>query len=255
MKLLLRLLKKTESLSALSIRLVTLTGKSTIPVHPKHLVKKNKLWFKSYLNSNDVILDIGCGSGTDLINCGKFVRKAVGLDIDKNSLSTANYLFKKSGLKNIKLLEHDANQKLPFKNNSFDKVICSDVLEHLKKRELALKEVKRVLKKNGSLFLVVDNPHTSWKKLLNAHGLFSYADPEHFYEYPLEKITKALKKKGLHIRSVSTITYDTPMKGFIDLIGGISLTLYKSLGQWKQKMVKKYPQETTGYKIIAQKVL
>lgn len=255
MKLLLSFLKRTESLSALSIRFVCLTGKSRVPIHPKHLVKKNKLWFKSYLSRNDVLLDIGCGSGVDLISSAKYVKKAVGLDIDKNSLSTANYLFKKSGLKNIKFLEHDANQKLPFKNNSFDKIVCSDVLEHLKKRDLALKEIKRVFKKNGSLFLVVDNPDTSWKKLLNSYGLFYYADPEHFYEYPLEEITKVLKKTGFNIKSVSTITYDTPIKGFIDLVGGISLTAYKRLGMWKQKMVNKHPQETTGYKIIAQKVL
>jgi len=255
MKSLLRLLKKTESFSALSIRLVYLTGKSSVPIHPKHLVKRNKLWFKSYLNRDDLILDIGCGSGVDLIKCAKYVRKAVGLDVDENSLSIADSLLKKSNLKNIKLLKHDANQKLPFKNSSFDKILCSDVLEHLKKRDFTLKEIKRVLKKNGSLFLVVDNPQTSWKRLLNSHGLFFYADSKHFYEYPLQEIKNVLKKNGFYIRSVSTITYDTPLKGFIDLVGGVSLTIYKLLGKWKQKMVKKYPQETTGYKIVAQKVL
>lgn len=255
MKFFIKFLKKTEKLSALSIRLVYLTGKSEVPIHPKHLVKNKNLWFKNYLQKKDFILDIGCGVGTDLLIAAGFVKSATGLDINKKSLSVAGELMKKSGAKNVNFYQHDANLRLPFRNNSFDKVVCSDVLEHLKKRDFAILEIKRVLKKDGILLLVIDNPETGWKKLLKSSELFYFADPEHFYEYSREEIEKVLNKNDFRILSVSTITYDTPFKGFIDLIGGISLSAYKIFGKWKQKMVKKYPWETTGYKIVAQKTL
>lgn len=42
---------------------------------------------------------------------------------------------------------------IPVKNNSFDNVLCSEVLEHIPYPELAIKELSRVLKKGGKLIL------------------------------------------------------------------------------------------------------
>lgn len=46
---------------------------------------------------------------------------------------------------------------LPFKNESFSNVICTEVLEHLKSPFQALEEVHRVLIRNGIAFLTVPN--------------------------------------------------------------------------------------------------
>ena len=145
----------------------------------------------------------------------------------------------------------DVNKKLPFKANFFDKVVVSDVLEHLDNRNLAINEVVRVLKNRGLLFLVTDNPNTSWKKLQKRHGLFYYADLDHKYEYPKEKILGILKSKKFSVLACKISTYDTPFKGVIDLIGGISLSLYKKLRNWRMKMAIKHPEDTTGFMIVA----
>ncbi len=236
------------------MRLVHLTGKASRPLHPKHLIKKNKLWYKSYLNVDDILLDIGCGSAVDSIRAAKLVKKVTGLDIDSTSLNSARKIVAAEKIKNIRFMLHNANKKLPFPNNNFDKVVCSDVLEHLEKRTYALNEIRRVLKKNGLLFLVTDNPNTSWKKLLRSHGLFSYADYDHRYEYPKEEIISILKSKKFIILSIGEVSYDTPFKGFIDLTGGISISIYKKLARWKRKKLKQNPQDTAGYKIVAQKI-
>ena len=44
-------------------------------------------------------------------------------------------------------------QNLPFKDESFEVILCTEVLEHLKKPQLAVDEMKRVLKKGGKLIL------------------------------------------------------------------------------------------------------
>ncbi len=128
------------------------------------------------------------------------------------------------------------------------------VLEHLEKRNFALNEIKRVLKPGGFLFLVTDNPDTSWKRLQKSVGIFYYADPEHKYEYPKEEILAKLKSLKFKVLSADPVTYDTPLKGAIDLIGGVSLSLYKQLRKWREYMAQKHPQDTTGYKIIAKKI-
>lgn len=252
-KLIVILLKKSELLSSLSLRLVKLTGKSKTPIHPKHLVK-SKVWYEKYLGSKDVILDLGAGSCNDALKISSKVKKIFCLDIDENLLNLAKNSIEKVGIHNITLKHFDAENKLPFKNHFFDKIICSDVLEHLRNRNYAILEIKRVLKKDGKLLLVTDNPNTSWKKLLKKHNLFFYSDSDHKYEYPREEILNTLQKNGFKILNISTVTFDTPLKGLIDLTGGISLSVYKRLSKWKQDMVLKHPHETSSYKIIAKTI-
>ncbi len=252
-KLFIAFLKKIEILSAISIRMTKIMGKSKIPTHPKHLIKSN-IWFAGHLNKNDLVLDLGCNSGQISIKIAKKVKRVIGLEINEILVKRAQEETRQKEIKNVEFLQRDANKKLPFENNYFDKVICSDVLEHLHKRDFALSEIKRVLKSRGILFLVTDNPNTSWKRLQKSQGLFYYADPDHKYEYPQKEIIQKLKKQEFSIISIDTVTYDTPLKGLIDLTGGISLGLYKMLGKWRQNMTKKHPEDTTGYKIIAQKL-
>ena len=46
---------------------------------------------------------------------------------------------------------------LPFKDESFSQVVCTEVLEHLESPIQALREIKRVLKKKGVVFITVPN--------------------------------------------------------------------------------------------------
>lgn len=246
-------LKKLELFSALSMRLVQLTGKHKERIHPKHLIKE-KLWYTKYLNRSDVVLDVGCGTGFALLQISKRIRKGVGLEADSKLTLLAKSEAKTRKTVNITFITGDANKKLPFTDSSFSKVICSDVLEHLERRTFALQEIKRVVKNRGYLLLVTDNPNTSWKKLQKSTGLFYYADQDHKYEYPENEIVKLLKNGGFKINSFKPVTYDTPLTGVLDLIGGISLSTYQKLRKWRQSMVIKYPQETTGYRIVAQKL-
>ena len=234
------------------MRLVYLTGKSKYPIHPKHLIKKGKLWYKNYLKSTDVILDLGCGTGRDLQIASRKVKKAVGVDIDEKQIRNATNEATLKKLSNIRFRVVDANKKLPFKDDSFDKVVVSDVLEHLDNRNLAINEVRRILKNRGFIFLVTDNPNTNWKKLQKSVGLFYYADRDHKYEYPKEEIINILKGEKFSILSCEVSTYDTPFKGAVDLIGGLSLSLYKKLSNWMKKIAIKHPENTTGFMIVAQ---
>lgn len=215
------------------------------------MVKSDTLWYKGFLKKSDVILDLGCGLARDIITASRRVKKAIGVDIDQNQLDVAVSEAKRMKLSNLRFLTLDANNRLPFKNESFDKIIASDILEHLDRRDYAIGEIKRVLKNKGLLFLVVDNPNTWWKRLQKSYGLFYYADPDHKYEYPKEEILNILKKRQFFVLSCEPSTYDTPLKGLIDLIGGMSLSLYKVLSNFRKQMAAKHSDDTTGYMIVA----
>jgi len=247
------LYSKLVFLSSLSMRLTKILGKSKFPIHPKHLIAVEKPWYLNYIKKSDIILDIGCGSGEASVNSSKKAKSIVGFDIDSQNIKFARILAKSQHLTNVEFSTMDANKKLPFKNDQFTKIFVFDVLEHLKNRSRTIKEIKRILKKNGSLLLVVDNPNTSWKKEKKEAGLFYYADRDHKYEYPKEEIIRLLQKNKFEVISVEPIVYDTPLKPVVDLVGAFSPAIYKKLTNWRIKKVQQSPDDTTGYRIVCTK--
>jgi len=105
----------------------------------------------SKLSKGDIVLDLGCGEGF-LISILPDLKKIVGVDISNIALERAKKILKNR--KNIELKWDDA-QNLNLANESFDKVICSETLEHLPEPRKAIKEIHRILKKNGLAIISV----------------------------------------------------------------------------------------------------
>ena len=82
------------------------------------------------------LLDVGCGNGFFTYHFNKLC-DVVGLDFSEQMLKINPHL---------NLIKGDA-ENLPFNNNSFDIVFCSNLLHHLKNPEIAINEMKRVSKK------------------------------------------------------------------------------------------------------------
>ena len=96
-----------------------------------------------------LFLDIGCSDGRVEERFGKYKDRFVGIDIDEKALRAA-----KGGY--LKAVLADAVH-LPFKDESFDGIICSEVMEHIKDDHQAAKEIARVLKRDRALVVSVPN--------------------------------------------------------------------------------------------------
>jgi ubiquinone/menaquinone biosynthesis C-methylase UbiE len=105
-------------------------------------------WVGSYIKQDSVILD--CGAGTGKLHLYDFKNKChkiIGVDLDKKVLD--NPLLNESYQADI--------LKLPFSDNTFDIIFANNVVEHIKEPVLFLKEIKRVLKKDGLFFFKTSN--------------------------------------------------------------------------------------------------
>lgn len=101
------------------------------------------------------ILDIGCGNCRNLLPFKKL--ECYGVDFSPKMIENAKKFCKKNNL-NVNLKKGNV-VKLPFKNNFFDYILSIAVLHHLKNPELGIKEIYRVLKPKGQVYI------TTWNKL------------------------------------------------------------------------------------------
>lgn len=149
------------------------------------------------------VLDVGCGTGAVMQFLIKKNFETHGIDPSEEAL-------KYCAFKGLSVKKSSA-EEIDFPENSFDIVFALDVLEHLENPELAVEEIRRVLKKNGVFIMTV--PAHQW--------LWSYHDEalHHQKRYNKKDIINLLDKK-FEIVKISWI------HGFI-LLPAIILRFFK----------------------------
>lgn len=239
----------TGRLKRLAIRLVRWTGKSDVPVHPKHLItySTDGHWYLKFLSKDDDVLDVGCGNGMHTFHASEAARHVVGIDYSERNLRHAEELKRIRGVSNVDFVAGDLSKPLPFDDARFDKILFLDVLEHLNERVTALRGIRRVLKPEGILLLSVPNAETSWRKTLRWAGAFSFSDADHKIEYTRKSLIVELKTGGFEPVNWYPSVYDTPWIGFIDVVGGISLSAYQRLQKRRWRRAAKMPLESIGF--------
>jgi SAM-dependent methyltransferase len=158
------------------------------------------------IQEGDQVLDVGCGAGRhswgmyNQIDCLIYA-----LDIEEENLKKTWYTFylmdeqeKRSG--KWLAIRGDA-LNLPFKDASFDKIVCSEVLEHLQDDGRGMKEMVRVLKDNGILAVSVPTYLTEtiyWKiskDYCNSPG-------GHVRKYRARELISLLRRNNLRIYAI-----------------------------------------------------
>lgn len=100
------------------------------------------------------ILDVGCGTGRYSVPLAKKGAEVYGIDISEGMLKAAKR--KSKGL-NTKYQLSDM-RKIPYKDETFDKVISSLAIDHVKDYEKAILEILRVTKKGGKIIISTIHP-------------------------------------------------------------------------------------------------
>ena len=140
------------------------------------------------------ILDFGCGNGRDLKLFYKNKFDAIGIDYSDELIKIA-----RKKLKNVKILKRNFLKKLDFKDEEFDGVwACASIL-HIPKKSLnkVLLEIRRILKKQGILFISVKKG--KGEKIVKD----DYGDEKRFFS--LFKKTELINRlKNLRFRLIKT---------------------------------------------------
>lgn len=141
------------------------------------------------------ILDVGCGEGFTLIKIkhAKIGEKFEGVDDSAEALDIGKKLNPKLNIKMGDIY------KLPYEDNAFDLIICTEVLEHLGAPEKALLELKRV----SSKYIILSVPNEPFFTLANffrGKYLKTFGNhPEHINHWPAVAFKKFLRNNGIKI--------------------------------------------------------
>lgn len=185
------------------------------------------------INRSDTVLDAGCGEGfysmifSNLYNC-----HVTAIDSDVMILDRA-----KTWLKDDRNIDFQiANLcKLEFPDGYFDKIVCSEVLEHITDDAVAVRELYRVLKPGGVLALTVPNNNypflwDPFNKIRNFLGLGHFNPKsevwggiwayDHKRLYSVDELEKLINDVGFKVEVTEVLThYGLPFNHLLLVLG------------------------------------
>lgn len=160
------------------------------------------------LAEGDTLLEIGCAGGVMTANLSENIPNIVASDISLTYLRKA-----KKNVPSAKFVRLDIHN-LPFDDESFDCIVCTEVLEHVYSPYKALDEIHRILKPKGNFVLSVPNNMTFnrifWHLMKRKE---QYANLNimnlHINFFDTGSILELLRKSGFY--PISIMSADVPL--------------------------------------------
>ncbi len=173
-------------------------------IHPKHRLTSYHEFFIDRINEGDVVLDVGCGQAIVACSIASSRKKSfvIGIDINKQNISKGKCLVSKKKLKNVKLIDGDIYDQKEIK---VDKVIISNVLEHINDRSEFIEKLKKI---TGAKFFLIRVPlfERDWQLPLRKElGINYFSDIDHKIEHTIEEFKDEMKKSNLILEEISTL--------------------------------------------------
>jgi SAM-dependent methyltransferase len=142
-------------------------------------------------HATDRILDLGCAAGALTHFFAEAGARVVGVDSEPRAIAKARSVFP-----DLEFVEADV-ARLPFADESFDKAVAGDLVEHLDDEAFTnmLREVHRVLVSGGTLSIYTPNPRHPIERM-KARNLVLAQNPTHIGLRTAGELTSRLETNG-----------------------------------------------------------
>jgi SAM-dependent methyltransferase len=150
-----------------------------------------------------LVLDAGCGEGRHCFGCLERGARVVGLDLDFESLRLpARRLRERAGeLDSLGAMNQGNTFHLPYRTGTFDRIICSEVMEHVHDYRGAARELARVTRPGGKLAITI--PTTTSENIYLRLGDDYFESPGgHIRIFKPRQLAQGLASAGLRTLGV-----------------------------------------------------
>lgn len=150
-------------------------------------------------NKSDLrILDVGFGDGSLLKLLAKHSFNAFGIDISEKNIEKLRRETERDRVR-VDVRLGDIND-IPFPDKDFDIIVVAEVLEHIPDLNKSIKEISRVLKKDGSVVISVPfGQKIKYERCVNCHQLTPRDG--HLHSFAKDSLSKILLQNNLETKS------------------------------------------------------
>jgi len=170
--------------------------------------------FKNFLNAKSLIYDAGCGRGHKTAWIAELAPHAlvIGIDIADSVVEASE---KYSSYENLIFIRGDITKSI-FKNETFDFIVCDQVLHHTKNPPATLRELVRVLKQNGEIATYVYAKKALPRELIDE---YFRKNAKKFTHDELMKLSEQLTLLGKILTNLN-VKIDVPDIPLLQIKGG-----------------------------------
>jgi 2-polyprenyl-3-methyl-5-hydroxy-6-metoxy-1,4-benzoquinol methylase len=157
----------------------------------------NKLKLINKYSTGEKVLDFGSGTGNFVHYLNRHGKDAFGIEPNSNARNIAKAKQKDHFFESLEEI-----------NSKFDIITAWHVIEHVSELRGTIKQLRKLLKKEGLLFIAVPN--------INSYDAKKYQEywagldvPRHLYHFTKDSIKQLAKKTKLKIKEVYPLVYDS----------------------------------------------
>lgn len=148
------------------------------------------------------VLEVATGPGHVAFAFAEKCREVIGVDLTEAPLAIAEQTRRKCGLNNVHFQKGDADN-LPFKNCTFDIVVCRFAFHHFENPSRVLQQMVNVSRPNGTIavadLVVSEHPHRGAYQ----NQFEQLRDPSHVRAHSLSELIELGTETELEIEDVS----------------------------------------------------
>lgn len=190
------------------------------------LSNPNSTWtiLLKIIKPNTKVLDVGCSSGY----FAEALRNEKGCIVDGIEIDEQDAKIAQKYCRNVYVANAEQTDFVKLVDDRYDYIIFADVLEHLIDPSKVLKNVSKVLNKNGSILFSIPNMAHSSVRMQLLQGNFDYEeegllDRTHLHFYTKDAVWQMVTKSNLYLHKLDATTFDIPKQIINDALSKVGL--------------------------------
>ena len=138
------------------------------------------------------VLDYGCGHAGYLSD---FHDRGVAI----SGAEIAGYVVEACKRRGLDVHKVDDFLHIPFADAEFDIIYLMQVFEHLRDPHQFMKELARILKSDGMLYLALPNAASIWRKIFGSNWVSGWFAPFHLFHYGRDSLSRLADQHGFNV--------------------------------------------------------